>query len=155
MYNDIFMIEDLKSPSTVQTLLITSQRKQTNSNVKESWIVLKKKYFRKKALSSPRKNISVQLHCHCITFCMSAIHVNNTEVFLQSHLPSTACHKMSPNQIKASSLFPLLLCSLHSPSQPCCMQGAFPRMHWAKSTALRRSREKDPVPSSQNCCSPA
>lgn len=115
----------------------------------------KKKYFRKKALSSPKKNISVQLHCHCITFCMSAIHVNNTEVFLQSHLPSTACHKMSPNQIKASPLFPLLLCSLHSPSQPCCMQGAFSRMHWAKSTALRCPREKDPVPSSQNCCSPA
>lgn len=57
-----------------------------------------------------------------------------------------------PTKEKLSPLSPLLLCSLHSPSQPCCTQGAFPRMHWATSTALGSPGEEDPIPSSQNCC---
>lgn len=65
-----------------------------------NWTVFKES-FRKKALTFPKKNISVQLHCHCKTFCMSAIHVNDTEVFLQSHLCSTACHQLASNQRKA------------------------------------------------------
>lgn len=93
---------DLGFEASLDTMnSIMFQRKQTNSNtVRESWIVFKES-SRKKALTSPKKNISVQLHCHCITVCMSAIHVNDTEAFLRSHLCSAACHKIPSNQRKA------------------------------------------------------